>query len=110
MSKQDPFESFVRNHREEFDGDQPPGDLWNRIDQDIDGTGKTISLRPMAVLLRVAAVVVVVIGIGVVASQLSNPKQQQPVAKANKERMYRLSDLSQRWQRSNTTTPRRLTN
>lgn len=92
MSTKDPLESFVRKNRERFNEDRPPTDLWDKIDDRVNNTGKVRSIRPMAILLRVAAVVVVVVGLAVFAYQLDQPSSD-PMA-ANYDTNITLSEVS----------------
>ena len=68
MSKR--LEDFINNNREEFDDLQPRADIWNNIAKELDAweeqqpkkrEAKTFSL---GFVLRVAAMVIVVMGIG----------------------------------------------
>ena len=67
MSKR--FEDFIKNNREEFDEVEPSADLWSKIEQSLSlqeelpkkPETKTFSL---AFVLRVAASVIIVMGIG----------------------------------------------
>ncbi|MBB6112798.1 hypothetical protein SAMN05421821_12222 [Mucilaginibacter lappiensis] len=67
MSKR--FEDFIKNNKEEFDEIEPSADLWSKIEQSLNMPEelpkkletKTFSL---AFVLRVAASVIVVMGIG----------------------------------------------
>jgi len=67
MSKR--LEDFMENNREEFDDLQPSADLWNKIAKELDSweqqpkkrEAKTFSL---GFVLKVAATIVVVMGIG----------------------------------------------
>ena len=69
MSKR--LEDFIKNNREEFDDLEPRADLWNRIEEQMPANvvpmqmqkreAKTFSL---GFVLRVAAIIVVVMGIG----------------------------------------------
>jgi len=67
MSKR--LEDFIKNNREEFDDLEPGSGLWDRIEQQLPLPGENKIKREartftLGFVLRVAAVIVVVMGIG----------------------------------------------
>lgn len=68
MSKR--LEDFVRNNREQFDDLEPSADLWSRIEQHLPAEGsvprKEAKMFSLAFVLKVAASVIIVMGIAFV--------------------------------------------
>jgi len=75
MSKR--LENFIKTHREEFDDLEPGNDLWNKIEKGITAKEETPKLETktftLGFVLRVAAIVIMVMGIGF-AFYLKNEK------------------------------------
>lgn len=69
MSKR--LEDFIREHRDEFDELEPSMDLWSKIEKELPAEGGQVKKREaktfsLGFVLRVAAAVIVVMGIGFV--------------------------------------------
>ena len=65
----DRLENFIRNNRKEFEGFEPPVDLWERIEKRLDDQQKEVVKRAPKVirvsnLIRAAAVIVAVLSVG----------------------------------------------
>ena len=64
------LENFIRNNKKEFEGFEPPADLWNRIENQLDEKAikvrrKEPGLINIGVLLRMAAMVVITLTAGI---------------------------------------------
>ncbi|MEJ7694151.1 MAG: hypothetical protein WKF69_14130, partial [Daejeonella sp.] len=68
----DRLENFIRDNKKEFDQFDPPADLWNKIEQQLDekrvssssaGSKKEKVVR-LSFLLKIAATIIVVLGVG----------------------------------------------
>ena len=67
MSKR--LEDFIKMNRDEFDDLEPSGDLWARIEKNLPPEGTAIQPREaktfsLSFVLKVAASVIIVMGIG----------------------------------------------
>lgn len=68
------LEEYIRNNREQFDDLEPGNELWNRIEQKLPPQfeAKEVQLKPAArtytlgFVLRIAAMIIMVMGIGFV--------------------------------------------
>ncbi len=60
------LEQFVRDHREEFDNEEPDGKIWEKIHRDLDpGKKKRVApIRTLSIRLAAAAVILVALGAG----------------------------------------------
>ncbi|HEY8929662.1 MAG TPA: hypothetical protein VIM55_10755 [Mucilaginibacter sp.] len=77
------FEEFMRDNREEFDELEPSADLWSRIEKHLPPEGATLKKMEkktfsLGFVLRVAATVILVMGIGF-ALYLKNEKKDSKI-------------------------------
>lgn len=63
MKEQDPIKDYVDRHRDAFDMEELPDDLWASIEKELP-EAKTPKMVPLRMVLQVAAVVAVVITAG----------------------------------------------
>lgn len=62
------LENYIKNNRTEFDEFEPPVNLWNRIEQELDAQQPVRKERviKLSVLLKIAATLLIIITAGVV--------------------------------------------
>lgn len=73
----DRLENFIRDNKKEFDQFEPPAALWEKIEQKLDenrinslSTGiKKDKVVRLSILLKIAATIIVVLGVGVLGYQ-----------------------------------------
>ncbi len=63
MKEKDPIKDYVEQHREAFDMEDLPEDLWSSIEQELPEV-KTPKMVPLRAVLQVAAVVALVVTAG----------------------------------------------
>ena len=77
----DKLEKFIHENRSDFDDRQPPKDLWNAIDQQLDQNKKnTARVIPLWRYVRAAAAAVILIGTGVFIGKNMNSEPTPSVA------------------------------
>ncbi|MDB5032543.1 hypothetical protein [Mucilaginibacter sp.] len=83
MSKR--LEDFIINNREEFDDLEPGANLWSKIDKKIPAQKLTAKTFSFAFVLRVAASVIVIMGVCFGAYLYNQKKQTISLAAINPE-------------------------
>ena len=73
--REDQFEKFVRDHRDDFDSDMPSQALWEKIENEIPGKQKTsVNLRR---IIRIAAIFLLGAVSYAIADYLLSPKEEE---------------------------------
>jgi len=76
------LEDFIKANREEFDNQEPSEKVWRNIEEN---TRKVRKLSPVVYLLRVAAVVLLIVGFSVVLIKTETFKTGQMAKQADPE-------------------------
>lgn len=79
----DALENFIRENREAFDSEHPSSNLWERIEASLPEE-RIIELRPRSRFrgLRIAAAVLLLIGMGAILGLFLNPSSNSALASA----------------------------
>jgi hypothetical protein len=84
MKEQDPIKDYIDRNREEFDDRKLPEGIWEGIEKELPQE-KVERMVPLNGVLRVAAAVILVLGMGIVLTILMNREDPSAIAEDEKQ-------------------------
>jgi hypothetical protein len=82
------LEQFIRDHRDEFDTDEPGEQVWNKLQQQLSPENSKKPVKQQAILIKVfkwsaAAAILILAGLGVYSLLIDRNQGQPAVVKQN---------------------------